>query len=105
MSEKIEHVRDIGGGDLRVGQTNVPLESVIASFDRGESAEEMCRQYRSLTLRDAYGAISWMLDHPEDTKAYIQRQRALWDELKKNNEMIPAELRQRILGGRKVALP
>jgi len=102
MNETKLHVRDIGNGDLRVGETRVPLESVIASWKQGDSPESIRGQYRSLSLPDVYGAISWMLDHPEETAAYIRRQEALWEEFRKNNDRIPAELRERIRSARQV---
>src|SRR5215470_8610969 len=43
-------------GVLRVGNTRVTLDTVIAAFADGATAEEIVQQYPSLHLADVYGS-------------------------------------------------
>lgn len=50
-------------GTLRVGGTRVTLDTVVASFNEGFSAEEIQVQFPALDLADVYGAIAYYLRH------------------------------------------
>ena len=43
---------------LRVAHTGVMLDSLLASFQQGYSAEAIQQQYPALTLEEVYGAIA-----------------------------------------------
>lgn len=72
------YVRTGGGGAMRVGGSDVPLDSVVAAFHQGHSPEMIVAQYPSLTLEEVYGAIAYYLAHRKDVDKYLQRQDALW---------------------------
>jgi uncharacterized protein (DUF433 family) len=63
-------------GVLRVGGTRVTLETVVAAFRDGLSAEGIVEQYPSLMLADVYSVIGYVLRHPEDVKTYLARRGA-----------------------------
>jgi uncharacterized protein (DUF433 family) len=44
-------------GTVRVGKTRVTLDTVIAAFTEGATAEEIVQQYPSLQLADVYHVI------------------------------------------------
>ncbi len=44
-------------GVIRAGRTRVTLDTVIAAFLEGATAEEIARQYPSLDLADVYSVI------------------------------------------------
>lgn len=44
-------------GVMRVGNTRVTLDSVIAAFQAGATSEDIVRQYPSLQLADVYYVI------------------------------------------------
>jgi len=67
-------------GVIRVGQTRVMLDSVIAAFQQGQSAETIQQQYPSLTLEEVYGAITYYLGHQDEVDAYLQRQSDVWEQ-------------------------
>ena len=62
-------------GVVRVGGTRVTLDTVIAAFDEGATAEEIVQQYPALSLADAYAAISYYLRHRSDVEAYLAQRR------------------------------
>jgi hypothetical protein len=50
MTEKTDYVRTDKGGVMRVADTRVPLDSVIAAFEQGASPETIQQQYPALSL-------------------------------------------------------
>jgi hypothetical protein len=57
MSEEKAYVRVDENGVYRVGMTRVMLDSVVAAFRQGHSAETIRQQYPALTLEEVYGSI------------------------------------------------
>ena len=78
MSEPESYVRTDEHGVMRVANTHVMLDSVIASFDQGHSPESIRSQYPSMTLEQVYGAITYYLAHQEEVEVYLQQQDAEW---------------------------
>jgi uncharacterized protein (DUF433 family) len=50
-------------GVILVGQTRVTLDTVIAVFKQGATAEEIAYRYPSLNLADIYATIAFFLIH------------------------------------------
>lgn len=61
MANSKAYVRTDEHEVMRVGQTRVMLDGVVAGFMEGESAESIRRSYPSLTLEEVYGAIAYFL--------------------------------------------
>ncbi len=80
MSEASRYVREDEHGVLRVGGTRVMLDSVIAGFEEGHSAETIRQQYPALSLEEVYGTIAYYLAHAEEIQTYLRRQDAVWKE-------------------------
>jgi uncharacterized protein (DUF433 family) len=71
---------DPGGGPMRsesideknggyyVAGTRIPLDSVVYSFERGNSPEAIQKEFALLRLRPVYGAIAFYLDHRDDVR-------------------------------------
>ena len=89
-------------GVARVGGTRVTLDTVLAAFHDGATAEEIVYQYPSLALADVYAVIAQYLRHPEEIEAYLQRRRAEGDAVRKKNEQRfdPDGVRARLLARR-----
>lgn len=51
------YIRDDEHGAKRVGTSRVMLDSVIAAFDQGHSAETIAQQYPALNLEEVYGTM------------------------------------------------
>lgn len=78
MSTAADYVSVDEHGVMRVGQTRVMLDSVLASFVEGCSAETIVQQYPSLSLEEVYGAITFYLGNRETIDAYLARQDGVW---------------------------
>jgi uncharacterized protein (DUF433 family) len=79
MSEIKTYIRVDQYGVKRVGQSRVMLDSVVAGFEQGHSAETIRQQYPSLTLEEVYGAITYYLSHVDEVKEYLRHQGKVWD--------------------------
>jgi uncharacterized protein (DUF433 family) len=90
------------GGAIRVGGTRVTLETVVAAFGEGATAEEIVYQYPSLDLADVYAVIGHYLQRRSDVEAYLHRRQQQRDEMREQNEarFDPHGIRDRLLARR-----
>lgn len=90
-------------GIIRVGGTRVTLDTVIAAFAEGATAEEIGQQYPSLHLADIYYVIGYYLRHPAEIEAYLQERKVQSDIVREENEsrFDPQGVRDRLLARRK----
>ncbi len=89
-------------GVVRVGKTRVTLDTVIAAFSDGATAEEIVQQYPSLDLADVYQVIGYYLRPPSEVQAYLRQRKAQADAARKQNEsrFDPQGVRDRLLARR-----
>lgn len=89
-------------GVLRVGNTRVTLDTVLAAFTDGATAEEIAQQYPSLHLADVYSVIGYYLRHTAEVDAYLDQRRAQRDAIRQQNEgrFDPHGVRERLLARR-----
>jgi uncharacterized protein (DUF433 family) len=89
-------------GTVRVGKTRVTLDTVIAAFTEGATAEEIVQQYPSLQLADVYHVIGYYLRRPSEVDAYLQQRRVQADAVRQQNEarFDPHGVRDRLLARR-----
>lgn len=89
-------------GVVRVGGTRVTLDTVIAVFKQGATAEEIVYRYPSLRLGDVYASIAFYLNHQEDIDAYLKQRQQQAQEIRQMNEarFDPQGLRDRLLARR-----
>lgn len=73
-------------GVMLVGKTRVTLDTVIAAFDRGATAEEMVHRYPSLKLADVYAVIAFYLNNQQEIENYLQRRKQQAKEIRLKNE-------------------
>jgi len=96
-------LRPDAAGVLRVGETRVSLDSVIAAFNEGATPEEIVQQYDVLVLADVYAVIGYYLENQSEIDAYLANrhtQRAqLRQELEARHQ--PQGIRQRLLARRR----
>ena len=83
-------------GVLRIGQSRVMLDSIIASFSQGHSAETIQQQYPALTLEEVYGAITWYLANPEEASQYLEHQQNVWNQWRTKIATKPSPVAQRL---------
>ncbi len=89
-------------GVVRVANTRVTLDTVVAAFHHGATAEEIAQQYPSLTLADVYAVISYYLQQRAEIDAYLQQRREQAAHIRRDNEsrFDPAGVRARLLARR-----
>ncbi|MGI0489627.1 DUF433 domain-containing protein [Pantanalinema rosaneae CENA516] len=89
-------------GVVCVGGTRVTLDTVVAVFKQGATAEEIVHRYPSLRLGDVYAAIAFYLNHQEDVENYLQQRQQKAQEIRQINQtrFDPQGLRDRLLSRR-----
>lgn len=90
------YVRKDENGVLRVGDTRVMLDSVVAGFQQGHSPETIRQQYPSLSLEQVYGAIAYYLSHLEEVESYLRSQEGVWEYWKARSEAKPNPVVERL---------
>jgi uncharacterized protein (DUF433 family) len=58
-------------GVMRVSGTRVTLDSLLAAFNEGATAEEIAQQYPSVSLGDVYQVIGYYLGHSSELDTYL----------------------------------
>lgn len=79
-------LREDAHGVIRVGETRVTLESLVAAYDQGAGAEELALRFPSLGLAAIHAALGFYLSHQQLLQPYLEQQ-----------QRASAELRQRLL--------
>jgi uncharacterized protein (DUF433 family) len=96
-------------GTWRIAGTRVSLDSVIHSFWEGATPEEICQDFPSLSLAQAYGAIAYYLKQRDKVDAYLQAGRdgaeELQRELNGRHRDFLSKLRQQLLSSRASPTP
>jgi uncharacterized protein (DUF433 family) len=70
MNEERRYVRVDAHGVMRIGNSRVMLDSIVAGFEQGHSPETL-QQYPALSLEEVYGAITYYLAHTDEVHAYL----------------------------------
>jgi uncharacterized protein (DUF433 family) len=89
-------------GVIRVAHTRVTLETVIAAFAKGATAEQIAQDYPAVSLADIYAVITFYLRQSEAVDAYIAEQRRTGQHLRQQMEtrFDPHGIRDRLLAQR-----
>jgi len=86
-------------GVMRVGQTRVTLDTIVAAFKEGATAEEIAQQYPSVALVDVYQVIGYYLRRREEVETYLRKRKQEADELQRQMEtrFDPTGIRERLM--------
>ena len=86
-------------GVVRVGSTRVTLDTVIAAFLDGATAEEITQQYPSLLLADIYSVIAYYLRQHKEVEIYLKHRQQQADSIRQQIEerFDPIGIRDRLL--------
>jgi uncharacterized protein (DUF433 family) len=89
-------------GAIRVGGTRVTLDTLVAVFMAGATAEEIVQRYPSLDLGDVYAVIGYYLHHQREVEAYLRRRQEQASAARRRQEahFDQAGLRERLLARR-----
>lgn len=90
-------------GVIRVGGTRVTLDTVVAAFEAGATAEEIAQQYPSVALADIYAVIAYYLRHRHEVQSYLTERGGHAAQVREQNErhFDPAGVRDRLLARRR----
>jgi uncharacterized protein (DUF433 family) len=89
-------------GVVRVGGTRVTLDTLVAAFREGATAETIAEQYPSLLLSQIYTVLGYYLCHQTEVDAYLQRRHQEAARVRQQNEtrFPPLGIRERMLARR-----
>lgn len=89
-------------GTVRVGTTRVTLDTIVAAFSEGLTAEEIAQQYPAVSLADVYATVAYYLRHQDEVKAYLaeRAERAATLRTEAEARSSPAGFRERLLARR-----
>jgi uncharacterized protein (DUF433 family) len=89
-------------GVVRVAGTRVTLDTVVAAFHDGASAEEIAEQYPSLQLSDVYAVIGYYLRCKTEVHEYLAAREDHATDVRDENEarFSPVGVRSRLLARR-----
>lgn len=73
-------------GVIRVGGTRIPLDTLVAAFDAGSTAEEIVQRYPTLDLADVYAVIGYYLRHRDEVEHYLRERRQRAQDIRQLNE-------------------
>jgi uncharacterized protein (DUF433 family) len=90
-------------GVVRVGSSRVTLDTVVAAFREGMTAEGIAEQYPSLRLDEVYKVIGYVLSHPVEVESYLRDRQRIAAEVRRENEarFDPVGIRDRLLARRR----
>src|SRR5829696_8740393 len=90
-------------GVIRIGGTRVTLDTVVAAFEAGATAEEIVQQYPSVVLADVYSVIAYYLRHRTELANYLDGRRDQAADVRNENErrFDPSGVRDRLLARRR----
>lgn len=75
------------GDVIRIGDSRVTLQAIIADFERGASPEEIAHHFTALNLADVYSVVAYYLQNKAEVDEYVQRQRRQAGEARRNYEV------------------
>ena len=81
-------------GVMRIRGTRVTIDTVLAAFRDGATAEEIAQQYPSISLADVYQVIGYCLRHFSEFEAYL---------IQRGEVVAPRENSMSLLGRRTVS--
>ena len=84
---------------IRVGQSRVTLDTIVARFHQGDSAEQIVHDFPVLDLADIYDVIAFYLRHQPDVDEYLRLAQQEGDAIRKEWEQKSSagEIRARLL--------
>lgn len=86
-------------GVLCVADTRVTLDTLVAAYNAGASAEEIALQYPSIKLADVYSTISYYLQNQQQLQCYLEQRQQNATVIRRKNEsrFNPDAIRTRLM--------
>jgi uncharacterized protein (DUF433 family) len=73
-------------GVMRVRNSRVTLDTIVAAYREGMTPESIVDQYPSLKLDEVYSVIGYILKHTSEVEAYLQERHAVAATTRRENE-------------------
>lgn len=73
-------------GVPRVGESRVPLDTIVYAFNQGASPEEIVMSFTTLTLPDVYAVINYYLHNRAEVDDYLRRRETEAARIRAENE-------------------
>ena len=64
-------------GSIRVGNSRITMETLLAFYKQGETAEELARDFDTVSLAEIYSVIAYYLRHKDEVEAYLHEREVL----------------------------
>jgi uncharacterized protein (DUF433 family) len=89
-------------GVMCVGETRVPLDTVVFAFNHGSSPEEIVLSYPTLELPDVYAVVNYYLHNRSEVDVYLSQREGEGARIREENEkrFPQAGIRTRLLARR-----
>jgi uncharacterized protein (DUF433 family) len=90
-------------GTIRVGNTRITLDVLLADHRRGLTLEQIAAQLDTLTLPDVHGALAYYYRHRDEIDEYLACRREEADKMQRGIETTQptfAAVKARLLAGR-----
>jgi uncharacterized protein (DUF433 family) len=86
-------------GIVRIGSARVTLDTIVAAFHDGATAEEIGQQYPCLQLADVYAVIGYYRRRQREVEAYLWERQQRSETVRSENEarFDPRGVRDRLL--------
>lgn len=100
-------------GSIRIKGSRVTLDSIIQSYQFGETPEQIADNFPSISLADIYAVITYYLTHTAEVNEYLREREREADKMQQRIESDPDyqikknQMRERLLArwsGRKSKL-
>jgi uncharacterized protein (DUF433 family) len=81
---------EVRNGGYYLAGTRIGLDVVVYEFRDGRTPEEIFESYPPVgSLAKLYGAITFVLEHPEEIESYLKEQDERWEQFKATNPLSP----------------
>lgn len=86
-------------GVARVGQTRVPIDTIVYQYKKRARPEKIAQRFDTLTVEQVYAVIAYYLQHRDEVDDYIRQREQYAEEWRKRiEEKLPQKhLRQTLL--------
>jgi uncharacterized protein (DUF433 family) len=83
-------LREDKDGAIRVGETRVLLEVIIAAYLQGDTPEQIASNFDVLKLEAVYAVITYYLTHRDEVDDYMEQVDLAGEEIRRQLEALPS---------------
>ena len=77
-------------GTIRVGRSRVTLDTIIISYQQGDTPERIAEGFPTVSLADIYAVISYYLRNRDEVDAYLEQGEEQAGALRRDRSPLPA---------------